>query len=174
MAISEAAERNHEQLFPGRVSTLLHTDPELVEYFGNFAFDEVIAHDDLDVRTRLMVQLAALIGCQAHSEYKVMLGAALTVGVTPIQVKEILYQAVAYVGMGRALDFLHITNEVLTAAGVELPLPGQSTTTPQTRAELGFAVQSQVVGAERMASLYCRCSGRRAAHPALAVGELLR
>jgi 4-carboxymuconolactone decarboxylase len=154
MAISEAAERNHEQLFPGRVSTLLHTDPELVEYFGNFAFDEVIAHDDLDVRTRLMVQLAALIGCQAQGEYRVMLGAALTVGVTPVQVKEILYQAVAYVGMGKAFDFLHITNEVLTAAGVELPLPVQSTTTPETRAELGFAVQSQVVGAERMASLY--------------------
>jgi len=154
MAISEAAARNHEQLFPGRASTLAQTDPELVEYFDNFAFDEVIAHDDLDVRTRLMVQLAALIACQAQSEYRVMLGAALTVGVTPVEAKEIVYQAVAYVGMGKAFDFLHITNEVLTGRGVALPLPGQSTTTPETRAELGHAVQSKVVGAERMASLY--------------------
>ena len=154
MAISEAAARNHEQLLPGRVSTLAQTDPELVEYFDNFAFDEVIAHDDLDVRTRLMVQLAALIACQAQGEYRAMLGAALTVGVTAVEAKEIVYQAVAYVGMGKAFDFLHITNDVLTERGVALPLPGQSTTTPETRAELGYAVQSTVVGAERMASLY--------------------
>jgi 4-carboxymuconolactone decarboxylase len=32
-----------------------------------------------------MVQLAALIACQALAEYRVMLGAALTVGVTPVE-----------------------------------------------------------------------------------------
>ncbi len=41
MAISDAARRNHDELFPGRVSTLAQTDPELIEYFDNFAFDEV-------------------------------------------------------------------------------------------------------------------------------------
>ena len=35
MAITDAAQRNHDQLFPGRVSTLNHTDPELIEYFDN-------------------------------------------------------------------------------------------------------------------------------------------
>ena len=33
-----------------------------------------------------------MIACQARREYRVMLGAALTVGVTPIEVKEIVYQ----------------------------------------------------------------------------------
>ena len=46
-----------------------------------------------------MVQLASMIACQAEGEYRVMLGAALTVGVTPVEVKEIVYQAVPYVGM---------------------------------------------------------------------------
>ena len=82
MAISADAERNHEQLFPGRVSTLKQTDPELIEYFDNFAFDEVLRHGDLDIRIRLMVQLAAMIAAQALAEYRVMLGAALTVGVS--------------------------------------------------------------------------------------------
>jgi 4-carboxymuconolactone decarboxylase len=31
-------------LFPGHVSTLKQTDPELIEYFDNFAFDEVLRH----------------------------------------------------------------------------------------------------------------------------------
>jgi 4-carboxymuconolactone decarboxylase len=43
---SEAARRNHDRLFPGRISVLASTDPELIEYFDNFAFDEVLAHDD--------------------------------------------------------------------------------------------------------------------------------
>jgi 4-carboxymuconolactone decarboxylase len=154
MAITDAARHNHDELFPGRVSTLAQTDPELIEYFDNFAFDEVLRHGDLDPRTRLMVQLGSLIACQALGEYRVMLGAALTVGVTPIEVKEIVYQAVPYVGMAKVYDFLHATNDVLTERGVELPLPGQSTTTPETRAEKGLAVQRQIVGAERVDGLY--------------------
>jgi 4-carboxymuconolactone decarboxylase len=154
MAISEAARKNHDQLFPGHVSTLKVTDPELIEVFDNFAFDEVLRHSRLDTRTRLMVQLAALIACQAPREYRVMLGAALTAGVTPIEVKEIVYQAVPYAGMGTVFDFLHATNDVLTERGVRLPLDGQATTTPATRAEKGRAVQEQIVGAARVEGMY--------------------
>ena len=65
MTISEAAQRNHGELFPGHVSTLKVTDPELIEVFDNFAFDEVLQYGELDVRTRLMVQLATMIASQA-------------------------------------------------------------------------------------------------------------
>ncbi len=90
--------------------------------------------------------LASLIASPAVSEYKVMAGAALSVGVTPVQIKEILYQSVPYVGMAKAFDFLHATNEVLTARGISLPLEGQSTTTPETRYEKGLAAQKAVFG----------------------------
>jgi 4-carboxymuconolactone decarboxylase len=154
MAPSEQAQRNHDELFPGHVSTLEQTDPELIEYFDNFAFDDVLRESTLDTRTRLMVQLAALIACQALSEYRVMLGAALTVGVTPVEAKEIVYQAVPYVGMAKVFDFLHATNDVLTERGIELPLPGQSTTTPETRMEHGRAVQAQIIGDDAVERLY--------------------
>ena len=154
MAPNEQARKNHDALFPGHVSTLAVTDPELIEIFDNFAFDELLRHGRLDARTRLMVQLAALIACQALREYRVMLGAALTVGGTPVEVKEIGYQAVPYVGMARVFDFIHATNEVLTERGVELPLPRQSTTTPETRAERGRAIQEQILGAEVVERLY--------------------
>jgi len=39
-------------------------------------------------------------------------------------------------------------------AGVALPLPAQSATTPETRLERGRAVQEQVVGAEAVAAMY--------------------
>jgi len=154
MAVSETARRNHDELFPGHVSTLAGTDPELIEIFDNFAFDEVLGYGNLDTRTRLMVQLASMIACQAVGEYRVMLGAALTVGVTPIEAKEIVYQAVPYVGMAKVFDFIHATNDVLTARGVQLPLEGQSTTTRETRADKGLAVQKEIVGAGRIDQMY--------------------
>ena len=115
---AKTAQRNHDAAVPRPCLTLAHTDPELIEYFDNFAFDEVLAHDDLDPRTRLMVSSRRMIACQALGEYRVMLGAALTVGVTPVEAKEIVYQAVPYVGMAKVFDFLHATNDVLTERGV--------------------------------------------------------
>jgi len=154
MASNERAQKNHDELFPGHVSTLAVTDPELIEVFDNFAFDEVLSHGNLDARTRLMVQLAAIIACQAVREYRAMLGAALTIGVTPIEIKEIVYQAVPYVGLAKVFDFLHATNEVLAERGIKLPLPSQSTTTPENRAEKGLAIQKQIIGDSVVEKLY--------------------
>ena len=46
---------------------------------------------DLDDRTRMMAILATLLGCQGIDEFKVMLPAALNLGVTPVEAKEIVY-----------------------------------------------------------------------------------
>lgn len=141
MAITENAQRNHDALFPKHHSTLKHTDPELVELFDNWAFDEVQEHGGLDSRTRLMVQLAAIIACRSVNEYRIMLGGALNIGVTPIEAKEVVYQAVPYVGMAGVFDFLHATNEVMQDRGIGLPLEGQSTTDRNSRSRDGLALQ---------------------------------
>lgn len=60
--------------------------------------------------------------------------------------KEIVYQAVPYVGIARAFDFRHATNEILQSREVTQPLEGQSTTTPQTRHRDGLAVQKSIFG----------------------------
>jgi 4-carboxymuconolactone decarboxylase len=87
-----------------------------------------------------------MIASQALGEYKVMLGGALNVGVTPVEVKEIVYQAVPYVGIAKVYDFIHATNEILESRGVKLPVEGQATTTPETRFEKGLAVQMAIFG----------------------------
>ena len=154
MAPNERAKKYHERLFPDHVSTLAVTDPELIETFDNFAFDEVVSQSKLDLRTRLLVQLAAIIACQALTEYRVMLGAALNVGVTPTEAKEVLYQSVPYIGIAKVIDFLHQTNDVFKERGIKLPLPPQSTTTPETRMEIGLAVQKEIIGSDVVEKLY--------------------
>jgi 4-carboxymuconolactone decarboxylase len=144
--LTEAAMRNHEELFPNHQSVLQKTDPEFIELFDNWAFDEVIRHSRLDTKTRVMMILASTIASQALGEYKVMVNAALSVGVTSVAVKEILCQSVPYVGIAKAFDFIHATNEILQEKGITLPVEGQSTTTPETRHERGLALQVSIFG----------------------------
>src|SRR5208282_331370 len=120
--LTENAVKNHEELFPNDESKLQKTDPEFIELFDNWAFDEVIRQSQLDTKTRVMMILASTIASQALGEYKVMVGAALNVGLTPVVIKEILYQSVPYVGVAKVFDFLHATNVVLQNNGVSLPL----------------------------------------------------
>ena len=146
MTLTQRAVENHEELFPGHESNLRETDPELIGLFDNWAFDEVIRQSKLETKTRVMMILASTIASQTLSEYQVMLGAALNVGVTPIEIKEILYQSVPYVGMAKVFDFLHATNDVFQKKGITLPLEGQSTTTPETRHEKGLSLQKAIFG----------------------------
>jgi 4-carboxymuconolactone decarboxylase len=70
--LTEAAQRNHEELFPNHKSTLKATDPELIAVFDNFAFDEVVVQSKLDTKTRVMLILASIIGSNAVAEFRVM------------------------------------------------------------------------------------------------------
>ena len=90
--------------------------------------------------------LATLMGCQGIDEFRAMVPAAMRFGVTPVEIKEVVYQGVDYLGIGRVLPFLRATNEVLAEQGVELPLPGQATTTPDTRLEAGEQAQIEIFG----------------------------
>jgi 4-carboxymuconolactone decarboxylase len=144
--MSAIAQKNHDELFPNSKSLLKETDPEFIDYYDNFAFDEVIAKGPMEVKNRMRVILASLIACQSVNQFKVLMGAAMNVGVTPVEIKEIVYQAVPYVGWAKVFDFVFAANEVLKNRGVSLPLEGQSTTTPETRLEKGLAAQKAIFG----------------------------
>lgn len=128
------------------VSKFQNTDPEFAELIQNFACDEVVNNDDLDDHTRMIAVLSTLIGSQSVDAFKEMLGYALETGVTPVEVKEIVYQAAAYLGLGRVFPFLACTNDVLEKQGVQLPLEGQATTNPSDRLEKGEQTQVDIFG----------------------------
>lgn len=151
--ISVKAIMNHEELWPNYISQAKETDPDLIEIFDNFAFDEVISHDNMDVKLRTLLIMASTIGSQALTEYKMFVNAALNVGVSPIEIKEVLYQSLPYVGISKVIDFLHATNEIFKERNIELPLESQSVTHKDTRFEKGLAKQKEIVG-ERVEEMY--------------------
>jgi 4-carboxymuconolactone decarboxylase len=144
--LTDDAIKNHETWFPGYESKVKATDPELIEIFDNFAFDEILKHGKLDIKTRIMVTLASTIAQHTVNEYKMMLNAAFSNGVTPEEIKEILYQSVPYVGIARVIDYIGLTNEFFTQNGVKLPLESQSTTSPENRYEKGLKLQKTIFG----------------------------
>ena len=148
MAITKFAKEYHEKMFPNDKSTLVETDPEFVERFDNFAFDEVINEVELDDHTRYMAILATLLGCQGIDEFRVMVPVALNMGVTPVEVKEIVYQSTAYLGIGRILPFLKAVNEVFQEREIKLPLESQATTTIDDRLKAGEDAQVAIFGDE--------------------------
>lgn len=127
------------------------TDPEALERINHFAFDEVQKDVDLSDWTKMLSTLAYLLGMQGKEEYEIMLPVALDNGVNPIEAKEVLYQAVDYLGLGRVSPFFKITNDVLTKCGVELPLAGQTTTTLDNRLEKGEETQMRLFGPQMKA-----------------------
>ena len=128
------------------------TDPELDDIFSNFT-KEVQEYGALDIKTRLMVTLASNIASQAQAEYRITLESALNEGITPIEIKEILYQSVAYAGMAKVRDFIGITNDILLARGVRLPLEGQSVVSSETRFNKGLELQKSIFG-ERIEQMH--------------------
>ena len=146
MDISEFAKQYQAKMFGGENCPLAETDPEFVERFSNFAFDEVVNSGELDGKTRFLAILATLLGCQGIDGFRVMLPAALNFGVTPAEAKEVVYQAVAYLGIGRVLPFLNAANKILCARGVRLPLEGQARTTTENRLQAGEQAQIDIFG----------------------------
>ena len=130
----------------GASDALRETDPEFYELFCSFAFDEVINEHPLPARLRHLAVLATLIGCQGTDALGEEVKAALAFGVTPVEIKEVIYQAVAYLGIGRVLPLLNAANAQFKAAGIALPLEGQGTVKYEDRVRTGENTQVRIFG----------------------------
>jgi len=132
--------------FSGGVGSLARTDPELAGIFDRFAFGETKDCSDLDPKTRIMATMASAVAQNTVNLYRELLRAAWAAGVTAVEIKEMLYHAVPYVGMARMVDFIGSANDFLVAQGVTLPLEGQATVSSADRFEKGLALQKSIFG----------------------------
>mgnify|MGYP000024404238 CR=1 FL=1 len=124
------------------------TDPEFAEIIERFALDEAVNQkgQELAEDIRLLVIMAALMGCQGLETFRKVLPEALQSGLTPVMIKELVYQSAAYLGLGRTLPFLDALNEYLSAHELPVSQPIQGTANPQNRLEKGFGVQAEIFG----------------------------
>ncbi|URZ17494.1 carboxymuconolactone decarboxylase family protein [Clostridium felsineum] len=133
-----------------KVDALKATDPEFYEIMERFIYGEVWQHGKLDEKLREIVTIAVNVTNQTIDQLGEHVEAALNIGLTPVEVKETLYQCTPYVGFSKVQKAIKVTNEVFLKKGVELPLKGQSTTTEDNRIHKGIEVQKAIFGGEHI------------------------
>lgn len=144
--MNKDAENRVQKIFAGVEDSLSRTDPEFVEIIANFSQDETVKTSQLTEKEQMLCILSALLGCQGRGEFQNMLHAALNTGIDPIAIKEVIYQATAYLGIGRTYDFLIAANQIMEQHGIKLPLAPQATTDENTRFEAGLDKQVALFG----------------------------
>lgn len=124
------------------------TDPEFIERHELFVSEEVQNEhgQELDDETRYLAILATLIGSQSLEVFKLIAGEAIEAEFSPVMIKEVVYQAVDYLGMGRVYPFILASNEVFTEKGISIPLENQATTSMADRLEKGSEAQVAIFG----------------------------
>lgn len=131
-------------LFGSSDTDLRATDPEFTSLFTDFAFGEVPQDLKIDAHDAALAVLASLMGSQALDVFSRLLPLAYDEGVTELEVREMIYQGTAYLGIGRTLPFLQCFNETRGPGAAALPSTG--TTTAADRVEKGEAVQVGIFG----------------------------
>ncbi len=151
---TDFAKEYKEKMFPNGTDSLDQSDADYIERFNAFAYDEVVNEESvkLDDKTRFMAILSVLLGCQGIEAFRAVLPGAYAFGVTPVEMKEIVYQAVDYLGMGRVYPFFQAVNAFLGEKGIALPLESQATTTMETRLEAGAQAQADIFGEQMLTS----------------------
>lgn len=112
----ERAEKKYQQLF-GEQIMASKTDPWLMNILQRLIFGEVFYTGNLDDKTRELITITALTTNQTLPQLKVHTHAALNVGVTPIEIREVVYQSAPFIGYPKVLNALEIVNEVFKTRG---------------------------------------------------------
>ncbi|KWX80895.1 4-carboxymuconolactone decarboxylase [Paenibacillus riograndensis] len=142
----EKSKETYKRLFGDGVPTAYATDPDLQEILSRFIFGEVFDQGKLDDKQRELITLVVLAANQTLPQLKTHANAALNVGLTPVEIKEAIYQCVPYLGFPKTLNAANEVNEVFKARNIELPLESQTQVTDDTRLENGLAVQTEIFG----------------------------
>jgi len=105
-----------------RVEETLNTIcPDLSRYLIEYSFGEIYAREILDNRTKELAVVAALTAMgTAAPQLKVHIHAALHVGCTPEEIREIIIQMCGYAGFPATLNAMGTLMEVLKETGKTL------------------------------------------------------
>ena len=140
----ELCKKNYTTLFGGEALTGQGTDPEMMDILQKFILGEVFRMGELDIKTREMITCVTLATMQTLPQLKAHAGAALNVGVTPVELREAIYSCAPFIGFPKTLNALTVINEVFKERDISLPLEKQGTVTEENRHEKGAAVQDRL------------------------------
>ena len=125
---------------------LKQSDTEFVDIMKNF-IDEVDNRANLlSDKQKELIKIVSLVTQQSKELLAYEIENALALTLTPIEIKEAVYQCAPYSGLSRVVDAINIVNAVFQKNNIDLPLQKQSTVTKETRFEKGIDAQTTIFG----------------------------
>jgi 4-carboxymuconolactone decarboxylase len=98
------------------IASLKDIAPDLARYIIEFPFGDIYCRPGLDLKSREIATVAALTALgNAAPQLKVHIHAALNVGVTRVEVVEVILQMAVYAGFPAALNGMFAAREVFQA-----------------------------------------------------------
>lgn len=144
----EICKDNFRKLFGGEALPKTGNDAEMMNILQKYIFGEVFTIGDLDMKTREMITVVSLSVQQTLPQLKAHINAALNVGVTPVELREAIYECAPFIGFPKTLNAIGVMNEVFKERGIETPIANQTTTTESDRFEKGKAIQEPIYSDE--------------------------
>ncbi|GIO28956.1 MULTISPECIES: carboxymuconolactone decarboxylase family protein [Paenibacillus] len=142
----EKSQVTYNKLFGDGVPAAYATDPDFQDILSRFIFGEVFYQGNLDDKLRELITLVVLATNQTLPQLKAHVHAALNVGLTPIEIKEAVYQCAPYVGFPKTLNAITEVNDAFKARNIALPLESQKQVEEENRFDKGLAVQVDIFG----------------------------
>jgi len=98
------------------IESLADIAPDFARYLIEFPFGDIYSRPGLDLRTREAATIAALTAIgNAAPQLKVHIEAGLNVGLSRVEITEVIMQMAVYAGFPAALNGLFTAKEVFTA-----------------------------------------------------------
>ncbi|WP_409302351.1 carboxymuconolactone decarboxylase family protein [Peribacillus sp. SCS-155] len=142
----EKSKKKLKQLIGEGVPATNETDPDFQDILNHFIFGEVFFQGNLDDKMRELITLAVLTTNQTLPQLKAHIHVALNVGLTPLEIKETVYQCAPYIGFPKTLNAINEVNEVFKAKNIAVLIESQKTVDEGTRFDKGLAVQVEIFG----------------------------
>jgi len=122
------------------------TDPDFQNILSHFIFGEVFFEGKLEDKERELITLVVLTVNQASAQVRSHSNVALNVGLTPVEIKEAIYECAPFIGFPKTLGAIQEVNQVLETRNIAIPLESQQKVTEENRLEKGLAIQKQLFG----------------------------
>ena len=127
-------------------ANLARNNPELAAMRARLERDAFSRLGALSTVKKHLVTIAALTALRAVGNVREKTEAALADGVSPVQIREAVYQCAPYAGFPATEDAMREVDAAFSARGIALPLEHQATVTEENRFEKGLYVQKGIFG----------------------------
>lgn len=142
----DMSKQKYKELFGDEKSVMSETDPEFFDIVNRFLYGDVFNQGELDEKIRWLITIAVITVNQTIEQLNQHIEAGIKVGLSPVGIKEAIYQCAPYIGFPKVINALEEANKVFESKNISLPISAQGQVDEQTRFEKGLEIQLNTFG----------------------------